>query len=294
MGRIPDAEVFAFMKLAQPMHGGSLYRCRDCGLGQRQPVLGADEYAALYARLPADVWTRSELRPDQRMVVERLARLLPAGGDVLDVGCYDGQLLAALPASYRRFGIEASAAAAEVALRQGVQIVGSRIADLAALTQRFDVICAIDVIEHVHDPKAFTQLLASRLRPGGHLILSTGNLDCEGWQFCGGRYWYSSNPEHISFISKTWAERAAPELGLKLDGCQTFSYAELARDAATLQRMRGHFRSAVRKSQFKTTLAGLATGSRRGVAPRTFFGVPGLFEDHLMLTLSAAQASAAP
>ena len=41
--------------------------------------------------------------------------------------------------------------------------------------ERFDLVCSLEVIEHVPDPRAFTAALAGALAPGGLMILSTPN-----------------------------------------------------------------------------------------------------------------------
>ena len=43
------------------------------------------------------------------------------------------------------------------------------------LTGTFDLVTAMEVVEHVADPKAFLASLAARLAPGGLMILSTPN-----------------------------------------------------------------------------------------------------------------------
>lgn len=41
--------------------------------------------------------------------------------------------------------------------------------------QQFDVVCALEVIEHVRDPQDFLYLLAKLTRPGGYISISTLN-----------------------------------------------------------------------------------------------------------------------
>ena len=89
----------------------------------------------------------------------------------------------------RRRGVEASIRAAEVARTRGIEILASKISGLSSLGQRFDVVCAVDVIEHVPDLAEFARELLRPLNPGGLMLLSTGTMDTAAWRVAGGGYW---------------------------------------------------------------------------------------------------------
>lgn len=103
-----------------------------------------------------------------------------AGKSALDVGCGAGLLcepLARLGADVT--GVDAApenaAAAAAHAAGSGLEI-RYLAGELAALDlPQFDLVTAMEVVEHVADKPAFVAALAARLAPGGLLILSTPN-----------------------------------------------------------------------------------------------------------------------
>lgn len=47
--------------------------------------------------------------------------------------------------------------------------------DLVAEGEQFDVVCSLEVVEHVTDVPAFVQSLTALVKPGGLLFLSTIN-----------------------------------------------------------------------------------------------------------------------
>jgi 2-polyprenyl-6-hydroxyphenyl methylase/3-demethylubiquinone-9 3-methyltransferase len=120
---------------------------------------------------------------DQHWQWDECSRTPLEGKTALDVGCGAGLLtepLARLGANVT--GIDASpqviAVARDHAAASGLEI-DYRAGDVQELGGRFDLITAMEVIEHVAEPAAFVRGLAKRLAANGLLILSTPNAT--GW-----------------------------------------------------------------------------------------------------------------
>jgi 2-polyprenyl-6-hydroxyphenyl methylase/3-demethylubiquinone-9 3-methyltransferase len=145
---------------------------------------------AKFGNLAARWWEpNGPMRPLHRMnplrvgwIDQRITARLPAPVRLLDLGCGAG---IAAEAFARRghtvLGLDASAeaieAAEEHAAGEGLALtyrVGMA-EDLAAEGQTFDVVTALEVIEHVEDQAEFMRLLAALTAPGGLVFVSTLN-----------------------------------------------------------------------------------------------------------------------
>jgi SAM-dependent methyltransferase len=223
MGVLPEGTHFAGSRLTKPLIGGELWFCKDCEFRFRHPVLTSEEYARLYHRGSATVWEADGGRQDFSLIREYF-RHVPGEASVLDVGCYTGALLASLPGNHRLHGIEPNDAASRIAASRNVQVLAADIDDLHGYRESFDVVTVCDVIEHVENPLQFLRKLAELLKPGGRVLLTTGDSDSWLWGLLRSRFWYCSFPEHISFIGRTWMRSMENRIGLTVSQIQQFNY----------------------------------------------------------------------
>ena len=116
---------------------------------------------------------------DQHWSLDEHSRRPLEGKSALDVGCGAGLLaepLARLGAAVTAIdpAAELIEAARDHAAGQGLSI-DYRVAAIETIAGTFDLITAMEVIEHTADPQQFLNSLAQRLAPNGLLILSTPN-----------------------------------------------------------------------------------------------------------------------
>jgi len=116
---------------------------------------------------------------DQHWQLDEMSRRPLTSKSALDVGCGAGLLaepLARLGAAVT--AVDAAPELIEVAKAhaagQGL-VIDYRACGVEEVEGQFDLITAMEVIEHVADPAAFVASLAARLAPDGLLILSTPN-----------------------------------------------------------------------------------------------------------------------
>lgn len=97
-----------------------------------------------------------------------------APSSLLDVGCGDGRLFSLLEYDVpRRVGADLAERSIRFAraFNPGVEFI---VGDVGDLSEEFEMVTAVEVLEHIPDgdvPK-FVRRLAARLKPGGELIVS--------------------------------------------------------------------------------------------------------------------------
>ncbi len=280
LGAAARARFFAGTALTPPLPGGRIFRCRVCRLAQRLPILSPEAYRRLYESA-SDHWAEPALRNDQLKARDHIRARLPGGGRVLDIGCAAGGLMLAMGEQFQTFGIEPSQEAASKAAASGVRILGSDFACLATTAQRFDVICAIDVIEHVPEPETFLRTAARALTPGGCIVISTGNADALAWRWMGPQYYYSHNAEHISFLSPDWC-RQLVDRGFAVEIVDAgFRHQNFPLPLQARKWLRCMARWLA--SRLEPLHARLTKAADHRLGPRIIVAEPGLFRDHMLV-----------
>ncbi len=283
LGVLPDCREFAKQQIEPPIMGGELWRCQECGSMFRYPTLSADQYLDLYQAAPGGVWEGGE---SQRNDIAAIYAYLEhhGGGSVLDIGCHAGGFLAGLPDRFSRHGLEPSELAAASARKKSVRILGKKLEDLDS-GQTFDVVTAIDVIEHVPDVEGFLVKALVHVAEGGLLIITSGNPDCIYWKSVfKARYWYSSYPEHLVFPSFRYFRIFAARAGLAEPRQDRFKYVRL-RPVAALLGFVHQLAYAFIPDMYFACLRMKQSGETRG-APETAaipFGGAGIFTDHHLI-----------
>jgi SAM-dependent methyltransferase len=176
----------------------TFYKCKLCGHFSADSYDPA-QYAEYYASLSDDYHSCHD---DDQFRYKQILPIRPkqSVARVLDIGCGTGTFLAMFPRDVERFGIEPSRIAAGQARAKGIEVV--QYDDLAKpeLRNTFDLVTAIDVVEHLADLQGFRRHLTTALRPGGTVILLTGNAESRPAQLLGPHWSYLNYAEHITFF----------------------------------------------------------------------------------------------
>jgi 2-polyprenyl-3-methyl-5-hydroxy-6-metoxy-1,4-benzoquinol methylase len=225
----------------------AFHRCLACDFRFVEPVTGPEiynddyyegrgvdplvDYATEYRDYAATPRIE-EFRGLTDLVAAKLSRRisrdprapLPSTVEWLDFGCGAGGLLkwlrdsGALSVAGRSIplapcGSDVGVYADRLRERDGFRILDER--QLAALPDaQFDVISLIEVIEHVERPAEVLALCSRLLRPGGLLLLTTGNLASPLARWQGVGFAYCIPEIHISLWTPRSLELAYDRVGL--------------------------------------------------------------------------------
>lgn len=193
----------------------SVVLCKRCGLKYLSPRPSETLMKALYqsdtyfvqgsgAGYDDYIFQGESLRLTFRRFLEKLKNSGVILGSVLEIGCGYGFFLSEAKALFPRiYGVELSENAATHARSlSGASIHNGDILTMPPDWKGFDVIVAINVIEHIYSPMQFLSMLKARLKKGGRIIIATPDIGSFWYKMLRRRWPSFKLPEHVAFYSR--------------------------------------------------------------------------------------------
>jgi SAM-dependent methyltransferase len=159
-------------------------RCIKCDLAHFLPRPQVEQEAHQLQDLGSYELDMKRLRPGldyhSMKLLHLLGKYCPPPGKLLEIGCATGLFLNdAHAAGYSVTGIEPAAGHRELIPPQiASSVFLQKLEDADLPDSTFDVIVAIQLIEHLLDPTVFAEQLKRVLKPGGIAYVETPNFDC--------------------------------------------------------------------------------------------------------------------
>ena len=222
-----------FFEREFPEHGypGTfcIRKCKGCGLLYNSPRLEDKEFPALYGK-NYYFFNRTDKNEFLRIVeiYRRTVSLIHESifpKKVLDIGSSKGYLLAALKQlGWSVQGVEISQVASQYAIRKlGIPTFTGTVEEFAKVrgTEKFPLVLAIDVLEHVLYPKRFIDSIHQIMKDNGLLIIDTPNAKSANISREKPN-WKGFNPFHIFLFSKRALTTLMENSGYRVE--KIFSY----------------------------------------------------------------------
>jgi 2-polyprenyl-3-methyl-5-hydroxy-6-metoxy-1,4-benzoquinol methylase len=208
--------------------------CTECGHGFLDAEFSTEQLTELYSRYyPRGSFEPESLQPPAEAsgltayldgARASAFRWVPRRVRVLDIGCGFGETLI----YHRRrdceaFGIDADENILRVGERYSLNVRAGLFEPGLYEPSSFDFVTLDQVIEHQRDPLTFMAGVASVVRPGGFIVVSTPNAHGVGARVFGRRWINWHVPYHLQQFCRRSLSELAGRAGLRIDLLRTIT-----------------------------------------------------------------------
>jgi 2-polyprenyl-3-methyl-5-hydroxy-6-metoxy-1,4-benzoquinol methylase len=206
-------------------NGCEIWQCERCGLGRAETskfdpntYYTADYFSGRCGDGYSDYrGAEPVLRREFARSVDFVRRFFPSGR-LLDLGCAYGFFLKEARRHFEVSGIELAAHAAASCRQAGLNVL-TGIVDEANMARvgEVDVITMLDVIEHLSQPRETLALCCRHLRPGGIIVITTGDFASLAARWAGAKWRLMTPPQHLWYFTRESLWRMSEQLGLLME-----------------------------------------------------------------------------
>ena len=201
----------------------SIVECRDCVVAWQWPLRrtvdeSVTHYQKRYSHAEDGDCTYFRKENRESAALKQLAFVsaltTPSQRRLLDVGAGLAHFVnVAADNGFDAIGVEPSYQVSQGFQPRNASLLPGSVNDLPA-DQLFDVITLWDVIEHVEKPLEIIQQSIAHLRPGGWLVLETGNYQSTS-RIMSGDSWWAYHVEHRWYFTPSSLELTMKHAGLE-------------------------------------------------------------------------------
>jgi len=194
-------------------------KCRNCGLVQPRYILESRDLIKLYASVDDESYlATSDIRgrSNYHQAIKLIDKFAKNRGSLLEIGAGSGGLLDILKHQFNHIhGVEPSKKFCQFAKEQyGLALDNIGYEDISE-NRKYDVILALDVIEHVVSVKHFMDKVFQLLTDDGIVIVSTPNKNSLAARLLGKKWWHIRTP-HLYYLDDRSFNALVDAAGFKI------------------------------------------------------------------------------
>jgi SAM-dependent methyltransferase len=134
-------------------------------------------------------------------------------GRLLDIGCAYGFFLEEAGRVFKSTGVDLSAHGVQEAQKRGLDARLGTIDKMGFESESFDVVTLWDTIEHLPSPRTVLEGVFELLKPGGLLVVSTGDVDSILSKLTRSHWRLLTPPQHTFYFSKRTLRSLSESVG---------------------------------------------------------------------------------